>query len=238
MTNTRIDTDHGKNFPFLIENLDPLADNSGTACSILSSAIYAARGKEALDARDIRTAAIAFSKAYQNDSMVVLWDFADIPFAVNAFDALASDQSEQPQIWAYALHTRAHLFLFQGEMMRGLQHLRLAQTLLPEDGYLHAIEGCVLAILLKRNEALNAWTRASQLGCDDIMHTLFHQAVLTKDNLDTSRKLLEDFVSQAECDTQKLPEACYHLSMLHGMKGPSNLGVARRYYDLGLKQIV
>ena len=85
--------------------------------------------------------------------------------------------------------------------MRGLKNLRLAQTLLPEDGYLHAIEGCLLAMLLKKNKSLNAFTRASQLGCDDIEHTLFHRAVLTKDNLETPLKLLEDFVSRAECDT-------------------------------------
>jgi tetratricopeptide (TPR) repeat protein len=231
----RIDTDHEKDFPFSVENLAPLADNSATAYSLLSSAIYAARGKEALDARDIRTAAIAFSKAYRKNSMVVRWDFADALFAKTVFDALAHNQSEEPEIRAHALHTRAHLLFFQGELIRGLQHLRLAQTLLPEDGCLHEIEGCLFAMLLKKNEALNAFTRASQLGCDNIQHTLFHRAVLTEDNLETPRKLLEEFVSRAEGDARKLPEACYRLSMLHGMKGPSNLGAARRYYDLGLK---
>eukprot|EP00978_Attheya_sp_CCMP212_P031367 scaffold118224_cov58-Attheya_sp.AAC.3 len=230
----RIDTDHEKDFPFSIGNLDPLADNSATAYSLLSSAIYAARGKEALDARDIRTAAIAFSKVYRKNSMVVRWDIADIPLAIDAFDALASDQSEEPRIRAYALHTRAHLLFSQGQMTRGLKNLHLAQTLLPEDGCLHAIEGCLLAMLLKKNKAVNAFTRASLLGCDDIEHTLFHRAVLTKD-LETCRKLLEEFVSRAECDARKLPEACYRLSMLHGMMGPSKLGAARRYYDLGLK---
>jgi hypothetical protein len=35
---------------------------------------------------------------------------------------------------------------------------------------------------------------ASQVGCDDIEHTLCHRAVLTKDKLERPWALLEEFV--------------------------------------------
>jgi hypothetical protein len=87
---------------------------------------------------------------------------------------------------------------------------------------------------MKKNDALAAFVQADRLGCDDIVHTLFHRAILSKSN-EESRALLEEFVSRAECDARKLPEASYRLVMLLGVMGPSHIGAARRLFDLGLQ---
>ena len=87
---------------------------------------------------------------------------------------------------------------------------------------------------LQKQEALAAFDRAADLGCDNIDDTLFHRAILTTARED-ERKFLEKYVALAEGDARKLPEACHRLSLFYGIMGPNYLGAARRIYDLGLK---
>lgn len=88
---------------------------------------------------------------------------------------------------------------------------------------------------MKKTEALAAFIRAAHFGCDDLKHTLFHRAIVAEMDGESHAALLEEFVSRAECDARKLPEACYRLAMVYGIKGPSHLGAARRFCDLGVK---
>jgi len=223
-----------KDFSDTIDQLASLAENSKTARDLLTSALSAARGHDALEQGDIRTAAKAFGYAYRTNSLVVVWDLRLIPEVLRVFEELAQKRDEDPSVRADALVIRACLLFSQGATDEGIFLLRLAQHLLPQDAALHACEGCFLAIQVKKSAAVSAYTRAAQMGCGDIEHTLFHRAVLT-DDIVQARIWLEAYVQRAELDARKLPEACYRLVLLYGVQGPRQLGAARRYYELGLQ---
>jgi hypothetical protein len=227
------EAEENEDFPYTIEKLLPLAENSATASGLLASVAVYLRGRYALDNGDVRTAAIAIADAYRNDSMVVRWDHAGMTVAKRSFESLACDSSEEAAVRADALLILTHLSFLEGNESKGFQKLRLAMCLLPEDGSLHATEGCLLVTLMKKT-ALAAFVQADRLGCDNIEHTLFYRGVLSESN-EESRALLEEFVSRAECDHLQLPLACYRLVLLHGIMGPRHLGTARRFLDLGLK---
>lgn len=234
-TNTHTELD---DFPYAIERLAPLAETSVTAFGLLKSQLSAERGKDALDRGDIETAVRACAAAYRKHSMVVRWEARDVGLTMEAFRTLSTDASKDTKVRADALLVVAHLLFVQGKIPQGLRQVHLAQRLEPRDADLYSTEGCILAMLLQQRAALTAYTRASTLGCTDSEHNLFHRAVLM-DMLSVDDKrstpLLEEFVASAEPDARKLPEACYRLVMLHGIRGPNHLGAARRYNDLGLK---
>lgn len=223
-----------EDFPYSVERLLPLAENSATAFGLLASVLAVVRGRDALDNGDVKTATIAFADAYRKNSMVVRWDLSGMTVAKRSFESLACDSSNEAAVRADALLILTHLSFIQGNQPKGFQKLRLAMCLLPEDGSLHATEGCLLAIQMKKTDALAAFVQANRLGCDDIEHTLFHRAILSESD-EESRTLLEEFVSRAECDARKLPEACYRLVLCYGTMGPRHLGAARRFLDLGFK---
>jgi hypothetical protein len=165
--------------------------------------------------------------------MVVRWDLAGMTVAKRSFDNLACDSTKEVAIRADALLILTHLSFIQGNQSKGFQKLRLAKCLMPEDGSLYATEGKLLALPMKEEDALAAFVQANHLGWDDLEDLYFHRAIL--DSFEESRALLEEFVSRAECDARKLPEACYRLVLLHGLMGPRHLGAARRFFDLGVK---
>jgi hypothetical protein len=89
---------------------------------------------------------------------------------------------------------------------------------------------------MQHKDASKAFTRALELGCDDLEHTLFHRAIVQPDE---ARMIswLEDFVARAEPDARKLPEACYRLLVLHGSRGRQGIEAVNRFFELGLKAL-
>jgi hypothetical protein len=144
-----------EDFPYSVEKLLPLAENSATALGLLANVLAAVRGRDALDNGDVRTAAIAFADAYRKNSMVVRWDLPDMTVAERSFESLACDSTEEAAIRADALLILTHLSFIQGNQSKGFQKLRLAKCLMPEDGSLHATEGCFLALQMKKNFVWN-----------------------------------------------------------------------------------
>lgn len=237
----RIDT-HKDNFPFSLQNLEKLVESnpeSKTAMGLLQSAVCCVIGHDAIDSGDFETAASAFAEAYRKNSMVVRWDFRTIPAAQEVFHALFSDASgtTSQRIRAEAMFVHANLCFLQGKHPQGIKEIQLAQLLLPEDPYFPAREGCVWAMLMKKDKARKAFQKAADLGCDDIEDTLFHRAILVAaagpaSNLQATQ-LLEEYVARADKDSRKLPEACYRLALLHGYRGPRHVGEAKRYFLQG-----
>jgi tetratricopeptide (TPR) repeat protein len=226
--------DECDDFAFSVERLLPLAEKSSTASGFLAGSLAAFRGKYALDANDIRSAVIAYGFAYRKGSFLVRWTFEDFATVMPAFKAISDDASEETDMRANALFVRANILFLQGRVREGLAELHAAQNLLPDDASFHTTEGSILAMQMQKQEALAAYDRAADLGCDNIDDTLFHRAILTTSSED-AQNFLEKYVALAEGDARKLPEACYRLSLLYGIMGPNYLGAARRFYDLGLK---
>jgi tetratricopeptide (TPR) repeat protein len=229
----RIDATYN-DFPFSVERLLPLAEKSSTASGLMAGSLAVLRGREALDANDIRGAVIAYGFAYRKGSFIVRWTLEDFATVMPAFKAISNNASEETATRADALFVRANILFLQGHVRQGLVELRVAQNLLPDDASFHTTEGSILAMQLQKQEALAAFDRAADLGCDDLDDTLFHRAILTE-SMEDARNFLEKYVALAEDDARKLPEACFRLSLLYGVMGPNYLGAARRFYDLGLK---
>jgi tetratricopeptide (TPR) repeat protein len=226
--------DEYDDFPSSVERLLPLAEKSSTASGLLAGSLAALRGKEALDANDIRGAVIAYGFAYRKGSFLVRWTMDDFATIMPAFEAISNDASEETDIRADALFVRANILFLQNHVRQGLAELRAAQNLLPDEASFHTTEGSILAMQLQKQDSLAAFDRAADLGCDNMDDTLFHRAILTPFSED-ERNFLEKYVALAEGDARKLPEACYRLSLFYGIMGPNHLGAARRFYDLGLK---
>lgn len=96
-------------FPYSVEILLPLAENSVTALSLLASVLAAVRGRDALKNGDVRTAAIAFADAYRKNSMVARWELSGMTAGKSSFESLACDPSEEAAVRADALLILNHL---------------------------------------------------------------------------------------------------------------------------------
>lgn len=232
----RVDTD-SDDFPYSIGNLEPLAENSETAMSLLTSALYAMRGNMMLneEPKNVVASVRAYAQVYRTNSMVVRWEMSTLVPAIRAFEALSRDSTQEDTVRADAFFVLANLSFLQRQVPHGLHLLHVAQQLAPQDAAFHAIEGCILAIQQDEQGSLNAFNRATALGCNDIEHTLFHRAILSPVPMTTACAWLAQFVSQAERDARKLPEACFRLVMLFGLQGPSHLGAAKRFYETGVQ---
>jgi tetratricopeptide (TPR) repeat protein len=227
--------DSSDNFPCSVENLWPLASGgSETALSLLEHKVTSIHGLNALRNDDILSAVHDLADVYRKASLVVRWDRPSNSLAEAACVKLTTGTSQDAKTRAEAYFVRANLMFFRGNTEQGLSRLHIAQRLLPEDSYFPAVEGCILAMELRREEAYESLTLAAELGCPDIEYTLFHRALVTDDRTE-GQVLLEDFVSRAAPDARRLPEAYYRLAILHGMQGPNHLGEARRHFDRGLE---
>ena len=237
----RIDTEQD-GFPYSLEKLQRVTEEnpkSKTAMGMLESAINSIIGFEALDGGDPKTAASALAEAYRKDSLVVRWDFSKVEVARESFQRLYSDPAQDPTTRAEALFVHANLLFLVRQFKRGLTQIKLAQRLLAptEDPYFAASEGCILAMMMELGAAQKSFEKAAALGCPDPEHTLFHRAILPVNSVSDTMpmSLLEEYVTCAEPDARKLPEACYRLAMLHGIKGPKHMGDAKRFYMRGEK---
>jgi len=227
-------------FPFSVANLEPYAEQgSRTAEGLLQSAIRCVIGRQALADFQVATMATVFADVYRMNSLVVQWDAAAISATRFSLSELIRDKTQTTKIRGDALFVMGNLSFLTRDFAGGLKQVRMAQRLIPDDGYLHANEGCILAMQMKIHDALAAFQRATELGCEDIEHTLFHRAVLIlkSEGADTTEssaiQLLEQYVDQAEPDARKLPEACYRLALMHAFKGPRHVGAAKRFLVAG-----
>jgi len=229
-----IHVSHGEKTSDIIDQLAPLAERSKTAKNLLASVLSAARGHQAVAEGDIRTAATAFGYAYRRNCQFVGWPFSQIPHVVPIFQELAYRRDEDLSLRADAFLILAFLYFTNGRIQDAFIAIHSAQHLLPQDGALHACEGSMHPGEKEKPAALSAFTRAAELGFDNIDITLYSRAILTDDDAQACA-WLEEYVQRAELDAWKVPRACYRLVLLYGKQGPRQLGAARRYYELGLQ---
>ena len=199
---------------------------------MLESALLCLVGRQALYDRDYERVAKAFAQAYRKNSLVVLWSPEPRAATMVAMESLYQNTLLSPKVRADALFVHANLKFALGDYPGGIQEVRLAIHLLPNDAEFYATLGCIYAMQWKAAAALAAFEQCRNLGCDDVEHTLFHRGILSIKDSDMLL-LLEEYVKRAEPDGRKLPEACYRLAILYGFKGPAYLGKARRFYDMG-----
>ena len=221
-----------EDFPYTVEKLTPLADQgSVTARGMLESALLCLVGRQALYDRDYERVAKAFAQAYRKNSLVVLWSPEPRAATMVAMESLYQNTLLSPKVRADSLFVHANLKFALGDYPGGIQEVRLAIHLLPNDAEFYATLGCIYAMQWKAAAALAAFEQCRNLGCDDVEHTLFHRGILSIKDSDMLL-LLEEYVKRAEPDGRKVPEACYRLAILYGFKGPAYLGKGRRFYDM------
>jgi hypothetical protein len=157
--------DSSDNFPFSVENLWPLASGgSETALSLLENKVKSIHGLDALRNDDVLSAVHDLADVYRKASMVVLWDKPSVSLAEAACVNLTTGTSQDSKTRAEAYFVRANLMFLRGQIDQGLSRLHIAKRLLPEDSYFHAVEGCLLAMELRREEAYESFSRALELG--------------------------------------------------------------------------
>jgi len=166
-----------------IAALEPLAKTSETARNRLTTALSIALGHYARKHGDIRTAAAAYGYVCRQNDLILTWDPCEIPNVFRTFQELAQKRDEDPAVRADALVIQAFLLFFDfGQIQNAMLALHMAQHLLPQDGALHTCKGYLLTKQGEGSQAIVAFTRAAELGCDNIDCMLFHQGMLAEDD--------------------------------------------------------